>query len=146
MAFDYWIIDTRRLVLAVANGRVTDQDLFGYQLAAWASESVHGYDELIDMSNVTEVVQPSKERLSDLAKLATSMSASNVKSRLAIIATADLVFGLARMFQTMRDLEGGSEREVMVTRSASEAFLFLKIDPGMTIERLLAEAKRKDEG
>lgn len=77
-----------------------------------------GYDELVGMTYVSEIELPWVQRVQDLA---------SAPSRFAIVAPGDLAFGLGRMFQTYRECEKGSTKDVKVFRNLEEALAFLKI-------------------
>jgi len=127
MPIEYQIDHTRRLVTAQGRGVFSDQDVFEYQQAVWSRPEVAGYDELIDMRAVERIVQPSANRVRQLAALSASMDAGR-PSRFAIVASQDLAFGLGRMYQTFRGLEESSTKEVGVFRTRGDAMAFLGIE------------------
>jgi hypothetical protein len=116
-----------KVVLSRAYGVLTDEDVFAYQHAVWSQPEVQGYNELGDMTHVTDIAIPSIHRVRDLAMKAVEMDTSGVTSRFAIVAPEDLGFGLGRMFQAYRELEKGSRKEVGVFRTLAEAFEWLGI-------------------
>jgi hypothetical protein len=128
MPIEYAIDHARRLVTAKGRGILTDQDVFGYQCEVWSRPDVAGYDELIDMSAVERINPPSANQVIQLAQLSAAMDAPASASKLAVIAPADLAFGLGRMYQAYRGLEARSTKEVGVFRSREEALAFLGID------------------
>jgi hypothetical protein len=62
---DYVIDHARRLVLARGRGVFSHADVFGYQRDVWSRPEVAGYDELVDMTEVThfEVPAPAMDDL-----------------------------------------------------------------------------------
>jgi hypothetical protein len=123
MPIEYTTDHARRIVLAEGKGTLTDDDVFSYQKTVWSRAEVAGYDELMDMSAVEQIALPSIERVRDLAKVSASMD-SPQRSRFAIVAPADLAFGLGRMYEMYRDLQAGS-KEVRVFRSRKDALAYL---------------------
>jgi hypothetical protein len=122
----YYTIDhERRLVVAAADGVVSDEDVFGHQREVWSRTELAWYDEIIDMTHATEIAVPHGGRVRDLAKLSASMDVSGPKSRFAIVAPGDLAFGLGRMFQAFREIEPESRKQVGVFRTLEEAMQFL---------------------
>ena len=107
MAIECQIDHDRRMVFARGLGTLTDQDFFGYQREVWSRADVAGYDELMDMSDVTEIALPSCERVRNLATLSATTDDRRSNSKFAIIAPNDLAFRLGRMYQAYR----GDERE-----------------------------------
>jgi len=128
MPIAYRVNHDARVVVVAAHGILTDADVFGYQQDVWSRRDVIGYDELIDMGGATAIAVPSVDRVRDLAQLAADMDTDATRSRLAIVAAADLAFGLGRMFQTYRHLNPRSTKEVGVFRTVHEALAFLRID------------------
>jgi hypothetical protein len=127
MPITYRIDHERRMVIARGYGTFTDDDVFNYQRAAWSGRDVVGYDELVDMSYVSEIELPSVQLVQDLASVAAHMDLQSAPTRFAIVAPEDLAFGLGRMFQTYRECEERSIKDVKVFRNFGEALAFLKI-------------------
>jgi hypothetical protein len=125
MSLAYHIDDARRLVHVRAAGTLTGADIFAYQQGVWARPEVAGYNELIDMSRVTAVSQPTAEQMRRLASLSSSMDDSSSTSKFAIFAPSDLTFGAGRMYETFRELQTGSTKRVGVFRTLAEALEFL---------------------
>ena len=129
MPIDYQIDHERRLVVARGRGTLTSEDIFSYQSKAWSGLETTGYNELVDMSQVERFASASGERMSALADLSAGMDrGGGFGSKLAVVAPSDVAFGLARMYQTYREMDGRGTKEVGVFRSHSEALAFLGID------------------
>lgn len=125
MPIEYSIDHNRRLVTAQGRGTITDDDIYGYQEKVWSRPDVAGYNELVDMSAVTQIVRPSVERIQDLARFSAAMDVRSPKSKFAIVAPNDLAFGLGRMYGAHRDMDPRSTKRVAVFRSLAEALAFL---------------------
>lgn len=124
MTVEYRIDHEQRLVWAAGHGTLTGEDVFGYQRDVWSKPEVKGYGELMDMSDVQRIDLPSVRRLKDLAAMSADMDAP-ATTRFAIIAPRDEAFGLARIYETYRRLEGKSTKQVGVFRSLDDALTFL---------------------
>ena len=122
-----------RVVVAAGYGVLTDSDVFGYQRGIWSQKDVAGYNELIDMTRVEQIALPSTERVRDLAKLAAAMDQPASHSKLAVVASEDIAFGLGRMFQAYRELDSRSTKEVGIFRTMQEALAFLEVDHPLAI-------------
>jgi hypothetical protein len=133
MPIKYQVDDVHRLIVAVAYGTMTDDEVFGYQREVWSQRQWAGYDELVDMSRVSDITLASTDRVQDLAALAAEMDASEARSKLVIFAPADLAFGLARMFQAYRELERRSRKDVAVFRTMKEARAFLRLPDDVSL-------------
>ena len=128
MPIEYIIDHSKRLVTATGRGRLTSDDIFNYQQEVWSRPDVGGYDELMDMTAVERIDLRSVDRIKRLAELSASMDPTAVQSRFAIVAPADYAFGLGRMYESYRRLEGRGTKRVGVFRSMAEAQAFLESD------------------
>jgi hypothetical protein len=117
----------KRLVVARGYGLFEAADVFGYQREVWSQPGLAGYDELVDMNDVTKIDLPSPHRIRDLASMAAGMDVPSASSRFAIVAPSDLAYGLGRMFQVYREAEQRSSKEVGVYRTMAEAIKFLNL-------------------
>ena len=125
MPIEYRIDHDRRVVIAIATGSVTSEDFFRYKREAWSEPGIPGFDELMDLTEVTEIVDPSVEDIRKLAQLAVSMDPPETTSRFAIAAPKEIFFGLGRMYEAYRSLQPGSTKTVTVFKALPEAMEFL---------------------
>ena len=107
---------------------LTSDDIFIYQQEVWSRPEVNGYDELMDMTDVERIDLRSVVRIKRLAELSASTDPAAVQSRFAIVAPGDYAFGLGRMYESYRRLEGRSTKQVGVFRSMIEARTFLGLE------------------
>lgn len=128
MPITFTIDDRRRVVWATASELLTDSDVLSYQVAAWEQADTHGFDELVDLSAVTQVEMVSPEKLAELAQRASQSDSRQKPGRLAIVGTSDLHFGVGRMYQTHRSLVPGGNKEVRVFRQREEALRWLGLE------------------
>ncbi len=124
------------VIVAAGYGTLTDEQVFDYQHQISSRDDTIGYDELVDVTHVKEIRLPSTDRVRDLAAVAAGTDAARGSSRLAIVAPSDLAFALGRMFQTNRELDARSRREVGVFRTTKEALAFLRIDHPLALPKL----------
>src|SRR5262245_51431590 len=129
MPIDYYIDHARRLVVARGSGIFTDPEVFAYQREVWSRPDVSGYDELIDMSAVEKIAipLPAPDSVLRLATEAAAMDSTSQTAKLAIVAPQPHAFGLGRMYQTYRELDPNSTKQVRVFRTLREALSFLGI-------------------
>jgi hypothetical protein len=137
MPIDYRIDPDFRVVFAVGRGALTPEDIFEYQHKVWSRADVAGYNELFDMSGVERIIPPSRGSVRDLASFAALMDPPDFLSKFAIVAPQDLAFGIGRMFESYRELDERSTKQVAVFRSMQPALAWL----GMT--RLRSRPKRR---
>jgi len=131
MPLEYRIDLERRVVFATATGTLTDEEVFGYQREVWSRSEVAGFDEIVDMGAVGDLVLASGDRVRALADLASTMDVPGASSRLAIVAPQDFAYGLARMFETYRTMSQRGSKAVSVFRSMQAALDWLGLEgPG----------------
>ncbi|HET9886711.1 MAG TPA: hypothetical protein VFR10_04300 [bacterium] len=138
MPISYRIDHEAHVVVAAGHGVLTDADVFGYQQGVWHRDDVAGYDELVDMTRVTQIALPSIDRVQDLARLSVRMDDKYSRSRFAIVAPTDIAFGLGRMFQSLRELDRESTKQVGVFRTMQEALNFLQLDHPLELPEIPA--------
>ena len=124
------------VIVAAGYGTLTDEQVFEYHRQIASREDTIGYDELVDVTHVKEIALPSTDRVGELAALAAGTDAARGSSRLAIVAPGDLAFALSRMFQTTRELDPRSRREIGVFRTTKEALAFLRINHPLPLPRI----------
>ena len=124
MPIEYQIDHSHRVVFAKGVGALTSDELFAYQRDVWSRPDVAGFNELADMSEVQDIVQPTSERIRKLANLSASMDIST-PSKFAIVAPQALPFGLGRMYEMYREMNEHSTKEVRVFRTREEALEWL---------------------
>lgn len=125
MSLAYEIDHGRRTVFVTAAGVLTPQELFTYQQQVWQRPEFRSFHECIDISGVTEIVDPTDRNMRALANLAVEADDAALPTRLAIIARQDLHFGLGRMYGTYRSMHPKSTRQVSVFRTRDDALRWL---------------------
>lgn len=125
MPMTYEIDAGRKLVLAEGTGTLSMADVFAYHKEVWSRSDVIGFDEIVDFRQVTDTIQASGSELIELAKMASAKDADTGSAKLAIVAKADLPFGLGRMYQAYRESAGSSHKKVGVfcTREEAETWI-----------------------
>ena len=132
MPLTYSIDSVHKIVVANAFGILSIDDIFGYQREVWLRPLVRGFNELVDMTNVEAVNPPTADQLRSFSEFAASMDDVVGQSKLAIVAQGDLDYGLARMFQSFREMNPNSKKVISVFRSLKDALEYLGIgDPGI---------------
>lgn len=105
---------------------LTDAELEAFACRLAGDERIPpGRDELLDLRSVTRTgVDPSTlQRISELFGRA---DVSPEKSRVALVATADVAYGLSRMYQAFRSQ---SPLDLRVFRDMAEARRWLNLEP-----------------
>ena len=128
MPIQYRVDHARKVVFAEGSGTFSDADVFGYQREVWSRPDVLGYSELIDMTAVERIEQPTPERIEQLARLSAEMDAPARSRKFAIVAPTTIAYGLGKMYQAMREMQDRGAKEVGVFRTMPEALAFLDLE------------------
>lgn len=134
MPLSYRIDTERRIVIARGSGIFEDHEVFNYQREVWSRPEVAGFNELVDMTDVTEIRVPSMDRVRELAELAAEMGFTSPRSKMIIVAPDDLAFGLGRMFGALRESAAPGVKPVSVFRTMTEALDSLGIKDASIVE------------
>lgn len=116
-----FVIDTeRRLILTTFQGRLTDADVVSMEAALRRDPRyVPTFDHLMDASGVTELAL-SGEGIRHVVTV--TPNGSGCAGRRVIVAPTDALFGMARMFQTLREADA-SALAIVRTRAEADALL-----------------------
>jgi hypothetical protein len=116
-----------RLVIGTLRGAVSEDDVVGYfNDPLWFKNDVIGYSELIDVTHVQALTFQLAKRLPLLADLSAQRDLPGILAgHLVMVATDDHLFGLARMYQTLRELHPRTQRKVGVFRSRAQGLAWL---------------------
>lgn len=116
MPIDYTIDEARRLVVALGRVFFSDADMFSYQREVWSRPELAGYDELVDMTAVEAIADPSLvgSRMRQLAGEAAAQDHPLNAGKFTIVAPGSLAFGMGREYQTYRELDVRSKKQIGV--------------------------------
>ena len=121
MALTYWIAPPPlRMVVVHGRGVVTQQEAVDLRRALQQDDRfAPDFRELVDLRDVTDIVM-TRDSFHGLA----AVNPYGAGARRAIVAPADLVYGVARMWQLTRP---ASEDELEVFRELSPALAWLGV-------------------
>ena len=119
MANFYEIDKERRLITSTASGVITLPEIWAHQEKLDRDPDFDpSFAQLLDVTQVTKLKLSSE----DVRRVAESNTLST-NPRLAIVATSNLVYGMARMFQIFREMKG--EEKTRVFRDRDEALAWV---------------------
>jgi hypothetical protein len=128
----YHIRSDLRLVVLIHIGSVTDQEfLSGYQDLAADPRFCPDLDRLVDLRQTDSSARSIETLRSLAARVRNRYEGIDAAPRTAVIATHDVSFGLARLFEALTDVLPG---EFIVVRTADEALAWLGISSEMLPE------------
>lgn len=120
MPATYFIDRQRGIVFSIVEGVVTDKDLIEHEECLRHDPDFEpSFNQLVDCRNITQV-KVTSEAIWVLAKMLLYSSGS----RRATVVNSDLLYGLARMYQILRD----NAEEIRVFRDMAEAQRWLGIE------------------
>lgn len=118
MSITIQIDHERRRVVGVAAGTLEDRDLFAYQKEAGRFPD---YDEVFDGSAVERLRDITSASLKKLADVATAADRADRNTKLVIIASQDVHFGLGRMYGSLRECSPHATKKSAVFHTWEEA-------------------------
>ena len=122
---EYDIDFARRIVIVSPRGALTFEEITEYQRQVWTRPDIAGYNELVNMNEVTGINGDTINNVKQLAELSSAMDPSIGPSKLAIVATADFHYGMGRMYKVFRESHPGSPKQVQVFRDYEDAMCWL---------------------
>jgi hypothetical protein len=148
MPIQHRIEHEQRLVLAEGHGTVSAEEVMRYQLEVWSRPDVAGFDELFDMTDVEKIVGDSSAGMRNLAEVSARADLPGGSSKFAIVAPDEVMFGVSRMYESYRELNPRSTKQVAVFRKLAEALAWIAGEPSPTSEVQLdsASQSRPDAG
>ena len=127
MPLEIRVEPAKGLRYAIARGTLTDRDLLEAWGDALADPSYDpALDSLVDMSETErfEVTPEGAQRLADVMEMCGRAPPPGTRPRVALVAPTDDAFGLCRMYEAYRELQGAAAH-FFVTRSKAEAQCWL---------------------
>jgi hypothetical protein len=126
-------VDHAHRVIAEWGGVLQDTEVFRYEETVWTRPDVAGYDELVDLSGIEEIVTLTTDQVQRLAALSAAMDkpASHdpgQPTRLAIVAPDERTQQLSRLYQSFREMHPSTTREVAVFHTRADALAYLGVE------------------
>ncbi len=105
-------------------GDATDGELVDaltkYQQEIRSQADYYSYNEIVDFSKATDF-KLSTDGLKKLVQIATYGDIQGIKTKLAIVVSAPVAYGLARMYEAYRTFVPSASKEVRVFKNCSKA-------------------------
>ena len=106
-----------KLIVTTWTGEATDTELIDafsrYQREIRSQADYYSYDEILDLGKASGF-KLSTEGIRTLAHMAVDTDVEGVKTKLAIIVSSSVAYGLGRMYVTYRNLVPGGVKDVRV--------------------------------
>jgi len=124
MSVEHRIDHDARLIVTVWDGAASGQSLMDalrdYQDQIKADISVQAYDELLDFRLIATVDLSAKEMMT-LSRMAQLSDRRDVRTKLALVVSSPLIYGLSRMYIAYRSLVPNANKELAVFKSMDDA-------------------------
>jgi len=126
------IDETNKLIITDWNGEASDHEfldtLTRYQHEIRGNPDYQSFNELLDFRHISKV-NLTTDGLIELSRIARKTDRKDIPSRLAVLVSSSLAFGLARMYITYRNLEPGSHKTLKVFKNRADALAWLIESP-----------------
>lgn len=113
-----------KLITTIWSGQAVDNELIDaltkYQQDIKSQPDYRSYNEIVDFSKASDF-KLSTAGIRRLVQIAADSDVQGVKTKLAIIVSLPIAYGLARMYETYRSLAPSADKEVRIFRNYSEA-------------------------
>ena len=94
--------------------------LHKYHRNITSQPAYRAYNELVDFTQASEL-QLTAHCIVELSRMASKTDSHGVKTKLAIVVSSNLGYGLGRMYQTYRNMMPGTKKELGVFRNLRDA-------------------------
>ena len=123
MPMTYRIVEDSSLIFVTVRGAITHEERVGV-LRGWLADPAFrpGLDAFFDLSDAAST--PSLEELRDVLTIIQEHAASIGHSRVAVVTSKPITFGIARVFEALVDAEA-APLEVKVFFNRSKAWQWL---------------------
>lgn len=125
MPFQVNVDHEQRLVSSVWEGEIDERVCIDYIEGVWGDPAVGEYDELVDFRPVTHMNLPT-EAIQRLACRSRSVATVGAKARSVLVASEAMVYGLSRMYVSLRDMDDTHQREWQVLDDMDAARRWLR--------------------
>jgi len=121
-----FVISTeKRIRIACYNGIVDDRLLLDtYSRLITGQDFDPTLDDIVDLRNVSDF-KITYHGIHQLAAMLAELDILGFRTRVAIVATIDVAFGLGRMYELMRDTARSATEDVCIFREYDEALRWL---------------------
>ncbi|MEM7467790.1 MAG: hypothetical protein AAF387_13035, partial [Pseudomonadota bacterium] len=113
MGFRVEVDVDQQIVESFWEGAVDEAQLRRYVDEAWTDPARRGYDELIDFSEVSDVEAPFAA-IQAIAEYSRQFDNPEIAARTALVAPTALIYGLSRMFASLRESDESENRQFEV--------------------------------
>lgn len=125
MPFRFTIDPARRLVIVVGSGELVDLDFFTIESEIWSRPEVAGFDQIVDMTDVTGIIGISASKLRALAALSSKYDPPTGAARMAIVSPDPLLIALGHAYASIRRAFSPRGKRVMTFWTMAEALSWL---------------------
>lgn len=125
------IDSSSKLLITIWEGEAIDIDFIEaikkYQQEIQSNSDYHHFNEMVDLTRVTSIKLTSNG-IKNMLSIASNTDKDRTRTKLALIVTSNLAFGLARMYEIYRLLSKHANKEIRVFKNEPDALAWIKED------------------
>ena len=129
MPATHYIDDSSKLIITTWEGEAADikliEALITYQKNIQSRPDYSHYNEVVNF-NKASCYSLTLEGIKNIAKLASKNDQNKIKRKLALIVNSNVAYGLARMYESYRNLTRSANKEIRAFKEENEAFKWLQ--------------------
>ena len=119
------IDNSSQLLITTWEGEAVDIDFIEaikkYQQDIQNNSDYHHFNEIVDLTNITGI-KLTTNGIKHISSIASNTDINRVSTKLDLIVSSNLAFGLARMYEAYRSLSKDVNKEIRVFKNATDAF------------------------
>jgi hypothetical protein len=128
MPATHHIDSSSRLLITTWEGEAVDIDFIEaikkYQQDIQSNSDYHHFNEIVDLTKITGI-KLTTNGIKHISSIASSTDQNRASTKLALIVSSNLAFGLARMYEAYRSMSKDGHKEIRVFKNKNEAFVWI---------------------
>lgn len=128
MPAKHHIDSTSRLLITTWEGEAVDVDFIEaikkYQQDIQCNSDYSNFNEIVDLTRITGI-KLTTNGIKHMSSIASNTDQNRTNTKLALIVSSNLAFGLARMYEAYRSMSKNSNKEIRVFKNETDAFTWI---------------------
>jgi len=128
MPAKHHIDNTSQLLITTWEGEAVDIDFIEaikkYQKDIQSNSDYHHFNEIVDLTRITGI-KLTTNGIKHISSIASSSDKNRANTKLALIVSSNLAFGLARMYEAYRSMSKNINKEIRVFKNKDDAFMWI---------------------
>jgi len=128
MPAKHHINNASQLLITTWEGEAVDVDFIEaikkYQKDIQSNSDYHHFNEIVDLTRITGI-KLTTNGIKHISSIASSSDQNRANTKLALIVSSNLAFGLARMYEAYRSMSRNINKEIRVFKNEDDAFVWI---------------------